>query len=48
MTQILTQKQSDPVADTSMLEAEIDVLVYRLYGLTNAEVLLVDGEFGMG
>ncbi|MBC6994356.1 TaqI-like C-terminal specificity domain-containing protein [Neolewinella lacunae] len=48
VTQILTQKQLDPQADTSLLEAEIDVLVYRLYGLTYAEVLVVDGEFGMG
>jgi hypothetical protein len=47
-TQILTQKQSNPTADTTSLEAEIDVLVYRLYGLTYAEVLVVDGAFGMG
>jgi hypothetical protein len=46
-TQILTQKQSNPTADTTSLEAEIDVLVYKLYGLTYAEVLVVDGEFGL-
>jgi hypothetical protein len=46
-TQILTQKQSDPTADTTSLEAEIDVLVYKLYGLTYAEVLVVDGAFGL-
>jgi hypothetical protein len=47
VTQILTQKQSDPTADTTSLEAEIDVLVYKLYGLTYAEVLVVDGAFGL-
>jgi hypothetical protein len=30
------------------LEAQIDLLVYRLYGLSWSEVKLVDPEFGMG
>ena len=47
VTQILHQKAQSPTADTSALEAEIDLLVYRLYGLTHAEVLVVDPEFGM-
>jgi adenine-specific DNA-methyltransferase len=41
--QILAQKQSTPAADTAALEAEIDALVYGLYGLTEAEVALVEG-----
>ena len=45
--QILTQKEADPNADTSALEAEIDVLVYKLYGLTYEEVLVVDEGFAM-
>ena len=39
--QILTQKQT--AADTAPLEAEIDRLVYALYGLTEAEIALVEG-----
>jgi hypothetical protein len=46
-SQILAQKAYSPAADTSALEAEIDLLVYRLYGLTYAEVLVVDPEFGL-
>src|SRR5690554_3926426 len=46
--QILTAKQEDPSADTTALEREIDVLVYRLYGLTYEEVKVVDEDFWMG
>ncbi len=42
-TQILTLKKSDPTADTSALEAEIDELVYALYGLTAEEIAIVEG-----
>ncbi|WP_276499697.1 class I SAM-dependent DNA methyltransferase [Pontibacter litorisediminis] len=45
--QILSIKQADPAADTSGLEAEVDVLVYRLYHLTYEEVLLVEPSFSM-
>ncbi len=45
--QILTQKQSDPVADTTTLEKKIDLLVYQLYGLSSEEVLIVDPEFDL-
>jgi adenine-specific DNA-methyltransferase len=38
VNQILTIKQSDPNADTSQLEREIDLLVYELYGLTEEEI----------
>jgi hypothetical protein len=41
---ILSIKRADPGADVSALEAEIDVLVYRLYGLTDEEIAIVDGR----
>lgn len=41
--QILIVKKSDPSADTSALEAEIDRLVYELYGLTEEEIRIVEG-----
>lgn len=44
VNQILALKQSDPAADTSALEREIDALVYGLYGLTAAEVAIVEGK----
>ncbi len=33
-----------PQADTSKLEAEIDQLVYQLYGLTEDEIRIVEGK----
>ena len=39
---ILATKKADPQADTSAWEAEIDFLVYKLYGLSYDEVLVVD------
>jgi len=42
--QILAAKRANPKADTSALEREIDRLVYALYGLTAAEVALVEGR----
>ncbi|WP_347159458.1 DUF7149 domain-containing protein [Pontibacter chitinilyticus] len=47
VSQILRIKQADAAADTSALEAEIDVLVYRLYHLTYEEVLLVEPGFAL-
>ena len=44
VNQILATKQSDPSADTTALEREIDVLVYGLYGLTAAEIAIVEGK----
>ena len=41
---ILAAKASDANTDTSALEANIDLLVYHLYGLTYEEVLIVDPE----
>jgi len=45
--QILTQKKSNPEADTTLLEQQIDMLVYKLYNLTWEEVQVVDPEFGL-
>ena len=41
---ILAQKSKDPKANTTDLEAEIDQLVYRLYGLTEEEILIVENS----
>jgi hypothetical protein len=43
--QILAAKKSDPKADTSELEKEIDNLVYKLYQLTYNEVKIIDPDF---
>ena len=40
---ILKAKEADAKADTSALEAEIDRLVYDLYGLTEEEIAAVEG-----
>ena len=42
--QILSQKKSDSTADTILLEKEIDQLVYTLYGLTEEEITIIEGE----
>ncbi|PZV26934.1 MAG: type II restriction endonuclease [Snowella sp.] len=42
--QILTAKKFDPKADTTALEKAIDQLVYQLYGLTEEEIKIVEGE----
>jgi hypothetical protein len=39
---ILSAKKNDPQADTATLEAEIDRLVYDLYGLTEDEIKIVE------
>lgn len=44
VNQILSAKQSDPSTDTTALEDEIDFMVYKLYGLTYDEVLVIDPE----
>lgn len=41
---ILSDKKEDPQADTSELENKIDFLVYKIYGLSYDEVLVVDPE----
>ena len=42
--QILDAKHTDPEADTSDLEDEIDKLVYELYNLTEDEIAIVEGS----
>lgn len=41
--EILSAKKSNPQADTLELEAEIDRLVYQLYGLTAEEIAIIEG-----
>jgi hypothetical protein len=41
---ILAAKAADPKADTGALETQIDEAVYRLYGLTEEERKVVEGE----
>lgn len=47
VTEILAAKKRDPEVDTSELESQIDVMVYKLYSLTFDEVKIVDPEFWM-
>jgi hypothetical protein len=46
VTAILTAKKTNPKADTGSLEAKIDDMVYRLYGLTYDEVKTIEPEYG--
>ena len=41
---ILAAKKTDPAADTTTIESEIDQLVYKLYGLTDDEIAIVEGR----
>ena len=41
---IITAKCENPAADTSELEKQIDQLVYKLYGLTEDEIAIVEGK----
>lgn len=42
--EILEIKKQDPTSDTSTIEAEIDQLVYELYGLSEEEIGIVEGN----
>lgn len=44
MNQILHIKETNLNADTTILEAEIDQLVYELYELTEEEIKIVEGK----
>lgn len=44
LNQILNIKEQDINSDTTSLETEIDKLVYQLYGLTEEEIKIVEGE----
>ena len=41
-TQIIERKRENLLSDTSALEAEIDRMVYELYGLTEDEIKIVE------
>jgi type II restriction/modification system DNA methylase subunit YeeA len=41
--EIIAFKKEDPKADTSALEAEIDAMMYALYGLSEEEIKIVEG-----
>ena len=41
---VLAAKARESDADTSALEAEIDQLVYKIYGLTDDEIAIVEGR----
>ena len=43
VNKIITLRKSNPSVDISVLEAEIDQLVYDLYGLTEEEIKIVEG-----
>jgi hypothetical protein len=44
--EIITEKKSNPDGDTTVLEKEIDQLVYQLYELTEEEIKIVEGDMG--
>ncbi|MGI0480117.1 DUF7149 domain-containing protein [Geminocystis sp. CENA526] len=44
VTKILEEKRTNAVADTNKLEREIDLLVYKLYGLTAEEIKIIESE----
>jgi hypothetical protein len=44
MNFLFTAKKDDPQADTNKEEAEIDRLVYQLYGLSEDEIKIVEGR----
>jgi len=41
---ILAAKKADPAADTAALEREIDEMVYKLYGLTEEDIAIIEGR----
>ena len=43
VNEIIETKRDNPCADTSVLEKEIDRLVYRLYNLTGEEIGVIEG-----
>lgn len=44
VNEIIRLKKMEPTTDTSALEAEIDRMVYDLYGLTEEEINIVEGR----
>ena len=39
----LTKKESSYLSDTSDLEKDIDNTIYKLYGLTDDEIAIIEG-----
>ena len=44
VTRILAPRSADLAADTGAWEWEIDGIIYELYGLTEEEITIVEGE----
>lgn len=44
VNKILTCKASNPKADTSELEEQIDKMVYKLYELNDDEIAIIEGR----
>uniref|UniRef100_UPI0035941E3A hypothetical protein n=1 Tax=Geminocystis sp. TaxID=2664100 RepID=UPI0035941E3A len=44
VTKILNLKEENPDNDTTELEKEIDLLVYKLYDLTEEEINIIEGK----
>ncbi|AEF81228.1 Eco57I restriction-modification methylase domain-containing protein [Leadbettera azotonutricia] len=44
VSKILVAKAANPTADTTQIETQIDKIVYKLYGLTEEEVKVVEGK----
>ncbi len=44
VNQILAAKKLEPTADTTVLEMEIDQLIFQLYDLTEEEIKIVEGN----
>ena len=42
---ILDEKKSNPENNTDHYESNIDQIVYKLYGLTDEEIAVVEGAF---
>jgi hypothetical protein len=42
VNEIIETKRDNPCADTSVLEKEIDRLVYKLYNLTDGEIAVIE------
>ncbi len=42
VNEIIALKKSNPNHDTSLLERQIDTVVYDIYGLTDAEIKIIE------
>ena len=42
VNEIIAIKKSNPNHDTSSLERQIDTIVYDIYGLTDAEIKIIE------